>query len=191
MSPQNAQDSTNNSVARKIDSSIVHKPFATGKVNFFSPFKNKTHRQETGDSQLTLNDELDLNSLPSPQLERQTSWLFNAWSCSAIAILLLTNLTALGIMKMRDAKPISNLKAQTTPNIGNSDLTAREFMPLNLSTLSNLSHNEQPQAREEPDIVPDSLIPPAFIPFNSDTFYLQPTNIIMFWLSILAIAHWN
>lgn len=168
---ENSKNLAKTAANEKATSNLVHKPFANGEINFFRPFKGKTsHRYQ--EEELLIDDDLETDTIPSPQLEQQTSRLFNVWNLSAIAILLLTNFMALGVIRIHDNNSTADAEVQT-PTIENSDLAAREFVPLNLSTLSNLSSSEEPNTTKEPDLIPDSLIPPAFAPFNPDTFSNQ------------------
>ncbi|WP_036482511.1 hypothetical protein [Myxosarcina sp. GI1] len=149
---------------------IVHKPFATGEINIFRPFKGKIDRRREITTPIT--DGLETattDTLISSQLKWQNR-IFNVWSLGAIAIVLLTNAIAIGTIKMRNAQQAAAPVKTQRPTIGHRDLTANEFMPLDLSTLSNLPSAEKPQANEESELVPQSLIPPAFVPFNNNTF---------------------
>lgn len=172
--------SSNNSASnynRQNRDKIVFKPFARGEINIFNPFKGKIDRQRQINN-LIPDEGLEsepTDTLVSPQLEWQNRF-FNVWSVSAIAILLFTNFIAIGVIKTRNAALNSAPIETQTSTIGNSDLTAKEFMPLDLGTLSNLSAAEQPQANKESELVPESLIPPAFVPFDNNTFSSQSNN---------------
>lgn len=138
----------------KLKSSIVHKPFSTGTVNFFHPYRQKSNSQLSIDE--PLNTELDLKATQSTLEEPVYSdrhWLdslINPWSLSAIAIIFLANLVS-GAVIWRNYR-FSAVVEEPEPILSSVDLTAAEFIPLNLSTLSML------------DTVEDTITEPKLTP---------------------------
>ncbi|MGF1590279.1 MAG: SPOR domain-containing protein [Pleurocapsa sp.] len=167
-----AQESKTNP---QVKSSIVHKPFATGTINIFNPYRNKSEQpnNQPNAPKLFLHAELEQPPTLATELtseselrevaDRDRRWLenlLNPWSISAIAIIFFVNLVS-GAVIWRDrlaANP-NSLKAVST--LGKANLAAEEFMPLNLSTLSVLKSTED--TVEEPVIEP---ISPALAPIN-------------------------
>ena len=138
----------------KLKSSIVHKPFSTGTVNFFHPYRQKSNSQLSIDE--PLNTELDLKATQSSLEEPVYSdrhWLdilINPWSLSAIAIIFLANLVS-GAVIWRNYR-LSAVVEEPEPILSSVDLTAAEFVPINLSTLSML------------DTVEDTITEPKLTP---------------------------
>ena len=163
-----------------LKSSIVHKPFATGTVNFFNPYRKKSDKLDNSynsnnsngqliSDKLFLNAELEkqpnlssevATELTSeiPEIEyHDRPWfkaILNPWSMSAIAIIFLANLIS-GAFIWRNYRLIDS-KTTTTPQslatLGSANLAQGEFVPLNLSTLSRLETTE--------DVANESLIAP-------------------------------
>ena len=161
----------------KVSSSIVHKPFSTGKINIFHPPKSRPNG-EMMPSKLVVNATLE-TSEGSEQLATLTqsqNWLnlfLNPWGISAVSILLLTNIFS-GILIWHNSLKITSQQdlKSTQINVGDYDLAAREFVPLNLNTLSTLSN---PNSLLTDDAVESEAmqaeIPPALLPFKiNDSF---------------------
>ena len=165
-------------INRNLKSSIVHKPFATGTINIFNPYKSKQDG-ELSQPKLFLNAELeefeataeltssDLAESESMEVEyRSRNWidsLLSVWGISAIAILVSVNLISAGAIwrNLQTANPQDNSKKSAT--IGDANLAEREFMPLNLSTLSKIEPNKKISVEDSAELVP---IPPALAPLN-------------------------
>lgn len=166
------------SINDNLNSSIVHKPFATGTINIFNPYKSKKS-ENSSQPKLFLNAESeqleDINSIQSAsELEsdeveyRERNWLdsiLSPWGISAIAILLGVNLISAGVIwrNVQTTKKNDNTNEKKS-TIGNADLAAQEFMSLNLSTLSKIDANENISIENQPEIVP---ISPALAPLNN------------------------
>ena len=171
-------------VNTQLKSGIVHKPFATGTINIFNPYRSKK-KGEINKPKLFLNDELEkkteetgINSIFEPSaLElpkgeyQDRNWLdslLSPWGISAIAILFFANLISAAVI-WRDASVAVNPKKTNSAvsTVGDADLSAQEFMPLNLSTLSKMKPIEDTLIKEsKPDITP---ISPALAPLNDVT----------------------
>ena len=173
-------------VNTQLKSGIVHKPFATGTINIFNPYRSKKSG-EINKPKLSLNAELDkkteeteieINSIfePSalelPEREYQDrNWLdslLSPWGISAIAILFFANLISAAVI-WRNASVVINLNQTNSAisTVGDADLSAQEFMPLNLSTLSKMKPIENTSIEEsKPNITP---ISPALAPLNDIT----------------------
>ena len=147
----------------KLKSSIVHKPFSTGTVNFFHPYRQNNSKLSK-DEPLT---ESDLETTPSPKDEPVYSdrhWvdsLINPWSITAIAIIFLANLVS-GAVIWRNYRLSAKVVEESEPILSSVDLTIAEFVPLNLSTLSMLDTVEDTVT--EPKLTP---IAPAQAPLDN------------------------
>ena len=174
MSLKNSSDSPKKSKTNSnLKSSIVHKPFATGTINIFNPYRsksNKSNKPNKSNSQLSspklfLNaqlenpDELESEIEPTEFEDREQNWLdnlLNPWSISAIAVIFLANLIS-GAVIWRNYRVVNNTKAvEPVTTLGSANLATEEFVPLNLSTLSRLDTAEDIVAEESPVIEPIS-----------------------------------
>ena len=182
MSAKNLDDQQKSKTNPNLKSSIVHKPFATGTVNFFNPHRNKSDNSNNPStpSKLFLSAELeeqtDLPSEVSPELTselpeieyRDRPWLnviLNPWSISAIAMIFVTNLIS-GAFIWRSYRLTAESKAipsKPLASLGSANLAQGEFVPLNLGTLSRLKITED-VAEESSPIAPP--ISPALAPIN-------------------------
>ena len=148
----------------KLKSTIVHKPFSTGTVNFFHPHRHKSNSQLLTDE--ALDTELDLKTKSQSSLEKATSdrslldSLISPWSLSAIAIIFLANLIS-GAVIWRNYR-LSTVVEDPEPILSSVDLTATEFIPLNLGTLSMLDTVEDTVS--EPKLTP---IAPSKAPLDT------------------------
>ena len=163
-----------------LKSSIVHKPFATGTINIFNPYRNKNKADNKLDvPKLFLNAELEKTSdklttelesdRENSEIEyRERNWLdslLSPWGITAIAVLFSINLISAGVI-WRNTRTADNLKQTESPvsTVGNTNLTAKEFMPLNLSTLGAIEIIEAEVEDSTPDLTP---ISPALAPLNN------------------------
>ena len=147
----------------KLKSTIVHKPFSTGTVNFFHPHRHKSNSQLSTDE--PLDTELDLKAKSQSTSEetanaRSLDSLINFWSLSAIAIIFLANLIS-GAVIWRNYR-LSAVVEEPEAILSSVDLTAAEFIPLNLSTLSMLDTVEDTVT--EPKLTP---IAPSQAPLDN------------------------
>ncbi len=170
-------------VNTQLKSGIVHKPFATGTINIFNPYRSKK-KGEINKPKLFLNDELEkkkeetgINSIFEPSaLElpeigyQDRNWLdslLSPWGISAIAILFFANLISAAVIWRNASVVINPKQTSAISTVGNADLSAQEFMPLNLSTLSKMKPIEDTSIEEsKPNITP---ISPALAPLNNVT----------------------
>ena len=170
MSPKNSQNTSKAEANPHLKSSIIHKPFATGTVNIFNPHRQKSQERAIAsnfDAGLEKPDTATLESTPA----ESNNWydrLLNPWSICAIAVVLSANLVS-GAVIWRNYHSIAETEVQSKLTLGSADLTADEFVPLNLSTLSVLKTTED--AVEVPAITP---IAPALAPLNSTESALDP-----------------
>lgn len=185
MSSKNSSTSQQKSPTNSnLDYSIVHKPFATGTINIFNPYRNKSDKSNQSPNQLRapklfLNAELEqpdeLESEIRSEFEQaeftyqEPNWLdnlLNPWSVTAIAIIFLANLIS-GAVIWRNYR-IGNQTPTEKPVtvLGSTNLATEEFMPLNLSTLSIIDTAEDIVA-ENPLIKP---ISPALAPINQGVY---------------------
>jgi hypothetical protein len=182
MSPKNHDDRSQESKTNsQLKSSIVHKPFATGTINIFNPYRTKGNKSDGQlaapklylDAQLEKSEQLaplseanlGLNTDELAGVEDHESswldWLFNPWSISAIAVIFLANLISGAVIwrNYRSQASIESVKPVTT--LGSANIANEEFMPLNLSTLSRLKTAEDP---ENSSVI--EPIAPALAPIN-------------------------
>lgn len=171
MSPSTPSNSTKKTLTNpKLASSIVHKPFSTGTINIFNPPKSNPNGESVS-SKLVLDAVLE-TELPTELKESiKPKWhdrLLNPWVISAIAILLLANsISGIFIWRHSQISSAQSNELSESPTIGNSNLVEREFMPLNLSTLSSISSKDSSQEAKTPtNLTPDAPIHPALIPLN-------------------------
>ena len=189
MSPQNKDDRSQESKTNaQLKSSIIHKPFATGTINIFNPHRSQGKKDSQAQSQLATAPKLYLNA----QLEKSDrlatlsvtdykpeeveyhdfDWydrLLNSWSISAIAIIFLANLIS-GAVIWRNYRLAATIEpAQTVDTLGSANLASKEFIPLNLSTLSRLQ-----TAKDESEATLIEPIAPALAPINLAQSTINP-----------------
>ena len=191
MSLKNSSDSPKKSKTNSnVKSSIVHKPFATGTINIFNPYRSKSHKSnkpnksnsQLREPKLFLNaqlenpDELESEIEPTEFEDREHNWLdnlLNPWSISAIAVIFLANLIS-GAVIWRNYRLTSKTKAiEPVTTLGSANLATEEFVPLNLSTLSRLDTAKDIVAAEESPVI--EPISPALAPINN-TVALSSVN---------------
>jgi hypothetical protein len=176
MSPKNQKNRAKESlISSQLQSSIVHKPFETGTINIFNPYrtKNKTNAQ-LAVPKLYLDAQLETTQLnTSTEIDdRKSHWLdrlLNPWSVSAIAIIFLANLIS-GAVIWRNSRSLTSVQpVEAVANLGSANLASEEFMPLNLSTLSQLKMTE--------DLTASTLVAPiipALAPINLAQSTIDP-----------------
>ena len=170
MSPTTSDKLTTKTAAtnQKVASSIVHKPFDTGKINIFHPHKGKPNGKMIPaklmqNATLEESDSLE-RLLPTSQLPSWLSLFLNPWSIGAIAILLLANIAS-GILIWQNSTSVvsSNDLKEEQISVGDYDLAAQEFVPLNLNTLStlpsSLTNNNPPESTKLQVEIPPALLP--------------------------------
>ena len=179
MSTKNSSNSEKKSKTNsQLKSSIVHKPFATGTINIFNPYRNKSNKSNNQlsapklflNAELEKPDELESELISDTEQEefayQETNWvdnLLNPWSISAIAVIFLVNLIS-GAVIWRNHRLANNTQTEEhLTTLGSANLATGEFIPLNLSTLSVLDTAE--------DMVDETLvikpISPALAPINN------------------------
>jgi hypothetical protein len=198
MSPKNQDDRPQESKSNsQLKSSIVHKPFATGTINIFNPYRAKGNKADSSlatptlylDAQLEKSDQLapfsetdsepdiGLNSYeptfdPTEVKDHQShwlDWLFSPWSVSAIAVIFLANLIS-GAVIWRNHRSLANTKSvQPVTTLGSGNIASEEFMPLNLGTLSRLK-----TAADIEESSVNAPIPPALAPINLAESTVEP-----------------
>lgn len=176
MSPESQEKKAPKQSINNIKSSIIHKPFATGTINFFKPHKgNGNNESELSKPKLFLNAELEseidhTNLAPISKFEaeeikyRDKNWLdslLSPWGISAISILVSANLISAGVI-WRTSQTKIELDTKK-PTIGQADLASQEFMPLNLSTLSQIESDSESSI----DDILIKPISPALAPLNN------------------------
>jgi hypothetical protein len=186
MSKINANKSTKKSTSTnpQVASSIVHKPFSTGKINIFNPPKSNPNGESISSKLVvntTLEDSQQIEAILTTSQPKQWFNLFiNPWVISAGVIFLLANIFS-SIFIWHNYSQSSEREASESTQIeaGNYDLAAKEFAPLNLNTLSTISDfsNVVKEDTSKPDKIKVE-IPPALLPLklgdslnNLDTQY--------------------
>ena len=160
------------STNKKVASSIVHKPFSTGTINIFHPPKSNPNGEMIS-SKLVVNATLEESGvseqlLTIPQSKHWFNLFLNPWGISAIAVLLLANVFS-GVLIWRNSLQLSsNLEVEPQgTDVGNYNLAAQEFVPLNLNTLSTLSSSAAIVTDDEVESEAMQVeIPPALLPLN-------------------------
>ena len=180
MSPKNSHNSSEAKTNPKLKSSIVHKPFDTGTVNIFNPYRNKSS-DRSNTPKLSLDLDASLEKLEEPKVEQSLEsievaarhyWLnqlLNPWSVSAIAIIFFANLISAAAIWRNHRSTTETETVEFDSIVGSANLATEEFVPLDLSTLSVLKTAED--IVEEPRVTP---IAPTLAPLNSAASALNP-----------------
>lgn len=188
MSSEKSNERQNSSKTNpKLKTSIVHKPFATGTINIFNPYRKKGEDKGSKEAKasklsppkLFLNAELEQDfeqrkaelelrelELEPDEIEyRENNWLdslLSPWGISAIAMLLSVNLISAGFLWRNTRNRVEIAENQSpVATVGNRDFGDREFMPLNLSTLGAIEIVEEEELDSTPELSP---IAPALAP---------------------------
>lgn len=164
MSSNSSDKPDKNPINNHLKSSIVHKPFDTGTINIFSPYKNTTAKLPT-DAQLEA-EEL----IPNANIDKQNlnddhclDSLLNPWGISAISLVFLANFISGGFIWRNEHLASTAVSNAQLPLVGNVNLVNREFIPLNLSTLSTIKI-DSPEPELKSQLTP---IPPALAPLEN------------------------
>lgn len=160
-----------NLYSQKKSSSIVHKPFAKGHVNFFYPPKKNPNGHlasaqlwdsDISEQRQTSKNILELEEIgeavrespkiSEPEPENQdfpTNRLLNSWKISAILFIIFGNLigTTAIVWQKYQAKSLASSGAENTAIIqaGQTNLATQEFVELNLNNLKNITISESNQ----------------------------------------------
>ena len=122
--------------------------------------------------------EANREELPKPQkniASTKPHKFFNGWKISAVSLIILSNLiaaTAIFINKQKEQASGNTVdNSQQLYTSGKTDLTAQEFVKLDLNNLKNIApptkQKEQDPAQKSPDKPPENLplaIPPTNLP---------------------------
>jgi hypothetical protein len=180
MSPKNQPNrAKESSISSQLKSSIIHKPFETGTINIFNPYRNKNKTNDKTNDRLAvpklyLDAQLEATQLDTSAEvdDHQSNWLdrlLNPWSVSAIAIIFLANLIS-GAVIWRNSRSLTSVKpVEAIASLESANLASEEFMPLNLSTLSQLKMTE--------DLTVSTLVAPiipALAPINLAQSTIDP-----------------
>ena len=135
-----------NSLSEK-KSSLIHQPFPEHEINLFNPPK-KNPNGYLSPAKLYLDGILEEQLSPTPEKNQGRNLLLNPWAISSMIIVLVANLVSATFVLLhrqeviKAAKPLSSEQLSTGAN-----LAAKEFIELNLSTLSTISPPE-PETKE-------------------------------------------
>lgn len=182
---------------QKKPSTIVHKPFLTGQINIFNPPKANPNGRLASAKLLTKDRKKQPNNFLLEQVNKQTENYHNPWHSNnasseanhfpprkttfiaiaqrlplGLAIILVANiLSAIVILNQRQKATISQealIKQPTSSQVGNIDLSAKEFIDLQASSLSSIPHNStnQDSSFNTNDDATESILPLAIPPLN-------------------------
>ncbi|BAZ43142.1 hypothetical protein NIES4102_01380 [Chondrocystis sp. NIES-4102] len=165
MSSNSSDKPDKNPINNHLKSSIVHKPFDTGTINIFSPYKNTTAKLST-DAQLEAEKLIVNANIDNQKSLNNDHWLdsiLNPWGISAIALVFLANFISGGFIWRNEHLASTAVNKPQLPLVGNVNLVNREFIPLNLSTLSTIKI-DSPKPELKSQLTP---IPPALAPLEN------------------------
>ena len=131
-----------NSLSEK-KSSLVHQPFPDHEINLFNPPK-KNPNGYLSPAKLYLKDilEEELTSSSTDKIKGQNV-LQNPWVISSLVIVLIANLVSGAFIFLHRQDAIEAAKAESSERLSTEpNLAAKEFIELNLSTLSTISSPE-------------------------------------------------
>lgn len=144
---------------QKKQSTIVHKPFLTGQVNIFNPPKANPNGRLASAKLLTKDTKKRPNNFLLEQINKQTESYLNSWQSDnaspdsnhvsrkktvliAIAIIIVANISAAVIIWNQKQKnqiaqeAASAIEQPNSSQVGNIDLSSKEFIDLKASSLS-------------------------------------------------------
>ena len=124
-------------------SSLIHQPFPDHEINLFNPPKRNPNGY-LSPARLYLNSILEEQINPSkPEITKGQNILLSPWAISSIIIVLLANLVsgAFVLLHHQDAMKASKVLSSEQLSKG-PNLAAKEFIELNLDTLSTISSQE-------------------------------------------------
>lgn len=133
-------------------SSLIHQPFPEHEINVFNPPRRNPNGY-LSPSRLYLDGILEEQSTPSEsEHSNKQNILLNPWIISSAIVLLLAHLVSGTLVLLhgqearKTAQALSAQLSLTGPN-----LAEREFIELNLNTLSNVSSPEPANQAPEPE----------------------------------------
>ena len=173
---------------QKKKSSMVHKPFLTGQINIFNPPKTNPNGRLASAKLLTKDTKKRQNNFLFEQISKQTEDYLNSW-CSdhafwksshssfrktiliVIVVVIFANiLSATIILNQKQKTQISDetpIEQPTLSQVGNTDLSSKEFIELKASNLSRIPQtttNSQNSSLNTPETEP--TLPLAIPPLN-------------------------
>ncbi len=176
---------------QKKQSTIVHKPFRTGQINIFNPPKANPNGRLASAKLLTKDRKKQPNNFRLEQIDKQTENYLNLWdsdnassessnfsltktSFIAIAIIIVANIvSAIVILNHKRKTQLSHEASIEQPNssqVGNIDLSSKEFIDLKNSSLSSIPNPavSQDSFLETTDdtTVTETILPLAIPPLN-------------------------
>ena len=173
---------------QKKKSSIVHKPFLTGQINIFNPPKANPNGRLASAKLLTKDTKKRHNNFLFDHINKQTEGHLNSW-CSdnassesshfflrkttflAIAVVIFANtVSAIILLNQKQKNQLSDeipIEQPTLSQVGNMDLSSKEFIELKASNLSRIPQtttNSQNSSLNKPKTEP--TLPLAIPPLN-------------------------
>ena len=145
---------------------LIHQPFPDHEINLFNPPKKNPNGYLTS-ARLYLDGFLE--EQPPPADRAHKNWqknLLNPWTISAIVIILLANLVA-GLAILRHHKEAEKaIQVNSTELSIGPNLAAKEFIDLNVSSLSTISSPSSVEKEQDKLEVENSIIEnyPDYIP---------------------------
>ncbi len=172
----------------KKKSTLVHKPFLTGQINIFNPPKANPNGRLASAKLFTKDRKNRQNNVLVEQLNKQIENHLNLWNLdnaatesshfslkkttlTAIAIIMVANiLSAIVLLNQKQKTQISaevSIEEPASSQVGNLDLSAKEFIELkpdNLSTIPPNPTTSQNSSLKTPETEP--ILPLAIPPLN-------------------------
>ena len=139
-----------NSLAER-KSSLVHQPFPDHEINVFNPPK-KNPNGYLSPAKLYLGGilEEELTSSGTDKIKRKNI-LQNPWAISSLIMVLIANLVSGTFVLLHHQEAMTAAKAESSQKLPTApNLAAKEFIELNLSTLSTISPPETETQKSEP-----------------------------------------
>ncbi len=174
---------------QKKQSTIVHKPFLTGQINIFNPPKANPNGRLASAKLLTKDRKKQSNNFLRQPTNKQIENNRDLWesdeipsessyfsltkiSFIAIAIIIVANIvSAIVILNHKQKTQLSDEVLIEQPNssqVGNIDLSSKEFIDLKASSLSNIPNPTASQDSffETTDETTETILPLAIPPLN-------------------------
>ncbi|ELS04424.1 hypothetical protein Xen7305DRAFT_00041570 [Xenococcus sp. PCC 7305] len=174
---------------QKKQSTIVHKPFLTGQINIFNPPKANPNGRLASAKLLTKDIKKRPNNFLFEQINRQTENHLNSrpldnpssesiefsgkkTTLIAIAIVLIANILSAIVLLTQKPKtelsPEPEIEQINPSQVGNIDLSSKEFIELKASNLSTVppTPTEEDSLLQQTETDPTTMLPLAIPPLN-------------------------
>lgn len=141
-----------NSLPKK-QSSLIHQPFPDHEINLFNPPKRNPNGY-LSPARLYLNSISEEPVISESENGKRQNNLLNPWIISSVIILLLAHVvsgTVVLLHRQEAEETAKALSAQPEHLLKGPNLTAKEFIELNLNTLSDISFPESETQKSKAD----------------------------------------